>query len=239
MRKGFRMHLRSFACVAAAVVVCVACTSGAPSSPPGSAGGEWDGTCTYVGRCPDNPEPADVVVKECETLLASPCASLYRAWFSCIARAERCGPDGRTDHAVTDPPCADEKEEVRACVFREGLAPADPARPIDDGGARDAKNDFPDPPPNPTPGCGSFGMVGGGATSCEACYATFCCANKRACANEPECLAYYRCLSTCQGATCNACGPNYPIGEVLAQSLASCLSQKGVCVAECDDAYLP
>lgn len=98
----------------------------------------------------------------------------------------------------------------------------------------------PAPPQTLDQKCGRIGFVGTDARSCEDRYSTTCCAQKKKCADTPECSAYLACRSTCpgdvSGPACLKCRDYYPLGAALLDNMSSCSAS---CGSSCERAYMP
>lgn len=97
------------------------------------------------------------------------------------------------------------------------------------------------PPPSAEPQCGTIGFVGTSAQACEACWSTECCAQKKWCADTPECGAYLSCRATCPGSAsgpaCMQCRDLYPVGATIIDGMVACLGSS--CDAACAQASMP
>jgi len=107
--------------------------------------------------------------------------------------------------------------------------------------ASSSSSGSPKPPPSLDQQCGKLGMVGASARACEDCWSVACCAQKKWCADTPECGDYLSCLSKCPGApngpACLQCRDLYPGGATILEGLVSCLGSS--CDVECAQASMP
>lgn len=96
-------------------------------------------------------------------------------------------------------------------------------------------------PPSLDQQCGKMGFVGQLAQACEDCWSTTCCAQKKWCADTPECGAYLSCRTTCPGGAnstaCQQCREIYPVGATIIDGMVSCLGSS--CDAACAYATMP
>ena len=97
------------------------------------------------------------------------------------------------------------------------------------------------PPPTLDQQCGKLGFVRPSARTCEDCWSVTCCAQKKWCADTPECSYYLSCRTSCPGApngpACMQCDELYPVGATIIDGMVSCLGSS--CDADCAQASMP
>ncbi len=176
------------------------------------------------GACPSRPKrldgtaaPGDACTSasDCEPTCCS-CDEGTNEWLAAACVEGKCTSASKA--------CSKTKKE-QLC---EG-APSGPTEPK------------PKPPATLDEQCGYLGFVGATARVCEDCWSTTCCAQKKWCADTPECGAYLSCRLNCpgspSGAACQQCRDLYPVGATIIDGMVACLGSS--CDAACSQASMP